>query len=77
MPGERPHLVEHKLFVPPPPPSPPGCKDDFEEGCPGWAQTGECDRNPPFMVGSASQPGSCLLSCGSCDLMAYKNSNEV
>lgn len=77
MPGERPHHIEHTLFVPPPPPTTPGCKDEHEERCPGWAESGECDINPAFMVGNVGEPGSCLLSCGRCDLMAYKNSNEV
>lgn len=77
MPGEHAERVEHKLFVPPPPPAPPGCRDAVEQTCPGWAETGECETNPVFMVGTADQPGSCLLSCRRCDLMAHRNSNEV
>lgn len=60
--------VKHQVFVPPPPPAPPGCKDDHA-ACPGWAEGGECQSNAAFMVGGAGNPGSCLLSCGRCDLM--------
>lgn len=53
--------------MPPPPPAPPGCKDSKAE-CPGWAEGGECQANPGFMVGTLAQPGACLLSCWRCDL---------
>ena len=41
--------------------------------CASWAEGGECDNNPGFMVGVQSNPGSCLLSCGRCDLMQFKS----
>lgn len=42
--------------------------DDDEEACPEWATSGECERNPSFMVGTRQRPGRCLLSCKRCDL---------
>lgn len=77
MPGERAEHIEHTVFVPPPPPAIPGCKDLDEDKCQGWAQGGECDRNSAFMVGTIDRPGSCLVSCGRCDLVAHKNTNEI
>eukprot|EP00892_Ulva_mutabilis_P010743 jgi/Ulvmu1/8040/UM004_0277.1 len=69
MPGEVAERVEHVKFTPPKPPAPPGCKD-AEYECIGWADSGECESNEPFMVGTREKPGHCILSCGRCDLMA-------
>lgn len=66
--GERAETVRHVVFQPPAPPTPPGCKD-LSKSCPDWAQGGECESNPGFMVGQEGQPGTCLLSCNRCDLM--------
>jgi prolyl 4-hydroxylase len=66
---ETAERVEHVVFAPPPPPAPTGCKD-AEYACKGWADSGECESNPGFMVGTKIHPGRCLLSCGRCDLMA-------
>ena len=43
-----------------PPPPPLLCKDD-NTGCPRWAEDGECERNPGFML------HSCAGSCNACD----------
>ncbi|KAI7835426.1 hypothetical protein COHA_010673 [Chlorella ohadii] len=74
--GEQAVEVHQAVFVPPPPPAPPGCKDD-NPGCPGWAEGGECQNNPGYMVGSADRPGACLLSCGRCDLMPSARSRKL
>jgi hypothetical protein len=66
--GEEAVTVRHVVHRPPPPPAPPGCRD-LHPDCPGWAEGGECDHNPGYMVGDDDEPGSCLLSCGRCDLM--------
>ena len=41
------------------------CADDGENAaqCTGWAAAGECDKNPEFMVGTMTAPGSCVMSC--------------
>lgn len=39
---------------------------DQDENCPRWAATGECQRNPIFMVGSPDYYGTCRKSCGVC-----------
>lgn len=70
--GEKAQTVKHVVFRPPPAPAPPGCRDLHKE-CPGWAEGGECEGNPKFMVGTKEAPGDCLLSCGRCDLMKLKN----
>jgi prolyl 4-hydroxylase len=66
--GERAVQVDHVVHRPSPPPAPPGCTDSHEN-CAGWAEGGECESNPGFMIGTKEQPGACLLSCGRCDLM--------
>eukprot|EP00899_Mesostigma_viride_P021189 jgi/Mesvir1/29071/Mv18378-RA.1 len=38
------------------------CKDQ-EDSCGMWATSGECAANRPFMIGSLSNPGSCIDSC--------------
>ena len=66
--GETAERVEHVIFAPPKPPIPPGCKDTRPE-CNGWADGGECESNPDYMIGTKQFPGVCLASCGRCDLM--------
>lgn len=70
MPHEKAEKVEHVQFRPDRPPAPPGCKD-AEFSCIGWADSGECESNEAFMIGSPGRPGHCLLSCGRCDLMLH------
>eukprot|EP00877_Chromochloris_zofingiensis_P014720 jgi/Chrzof1/9501/Cz04g05150.t1 len=65
--GQPAHRVTRIIYAPPPPPAPPGCKDE-NSMCPGWAESGQCDTNPGYMVGTAQFPGACLLSCERCDL---------
>ena len=38
------------------------CKDDIQwsQQCPGWVASGECQRNPDFML------AACAKSCGKC-----------
>lgn len=66
--NEIPKTVHHVTFKELRPPAPPGCKDEHTS-CEGWAEAGECDSNPGFMVGIKGDPGKCLLSCGRCDLL--------
>jgi hypothetical protein len=37
--------------------------------CPVWAESGECEANPGYMVGNKNRPGDCLVSCARCDLL--------
>ncbi|XP_006643817.1 probable prolyl 4-hydroxylase 6 [Oryza brachyantha] len=41
------------------------CTDE-EDRCVSWAASGECDRNPVFMIGSPDYYGSCRKSCRVC-----------
>lgn len=41
------------------------CTDE-DENCPHWASTGECHRNPVYMVGSPDYYGTCRKSCNAC-----------
>lgn len=41
------------------------CTDE-DENCTRWAATGECERNPVFMVGSPDYYGTCRKSCNAC-----------
>jgi prolyl 4-hydroxylase len=45
------------------------CLTVAAQECPVWAESGECVVNPSFMVGDKNNPGSCLASCGRCDLL--------
>jgi len=44
------------------------CADE-DELCAMWADAGECERNPTYMVGSRARPGKCVLSCDRCDVV--------
>lgn len=39
---------------------------DLNQNCQRWAEFGECDKNPEYMVGSPALPGYCRSSCKSC-----------
>ncbi|XP_074349036.1 putative prolyl 4-hydroxylase 12 isoform X2 [Apium graveolens] len=41
------------------------CTDE-DETCPKWAEIGECERNPVFMIGSPDYYGTCRKSCNAC-----------
>nr|GLL28177.1 probable prolyl 4-hydroxylase 12 isoform X1 [Ipomoea trifida]GMC98528.1 probable prolyl 4-hydroxylase 12 isoform X1 [Ipomoea batatas] len=43
----------------------PDCMDE-DDNCPRWAASGECQRNPVFMVGSPDYYGTCRKSCNVC-----------
>lgn len=45
---------------------PEGVCDDENDGCKVWAQQGECEKNPNFMVGPPHEDGHCMRSCGKC-----------
>jgi len=44
------------------------CADE-DDLCGMWAEAGECERNPTYMVGSRARPGKCNASCERCDLL--------
>lgn len=48
-------------------PAEPGLCLDSDERCPQWAQQGECERNPKFMVGEGGENGACRQSCKACE----------
>jgi len=50
-----------KLEVPIPPPTPCVDADDTNESCSYWASTGECEKNPPYML------AACPKSCRACE----------
>ncbi|KAG2443592.1 hypothetical protein HXX76_001943 [Chlamydomonas incerta] len=67
--GERPEMIEqHPQPKVRPSDLPPGC-DDGDDMCETWAESGECERNASFMVGSRARPGKCIASCKRCDLV--------
>jgi len=39
---------------------------DEDENCPMWAKSGECEKNPLYMVGSNDSSGKCRKSCKVC-----------
>ncbi|KAL2334724.1 hypothetical protein Fmac_015937 [Flemingia macrophylla] len=41
------------------------CTDE-DDSCAAWAATGECQRNPVFMIGSPDYFGTCRKSCNAC-----------
>ncbi|OIW12430.1 hypothetical protein TanjilG_04179 [Lupinus angustifolius] len=42
-----------------------GCSDE-NENCPKWANIGECEKNPLYMVGNGEVKGYCMKSCNVC-----------
>ncbi|GLI65700.1 hypothetical protein VaNZ11_009211 [Volvox africanus] len=61
--------VTRVIYAPPPPPALPGCTNSHRL-CEHWAESGECESNPTYMVGVKGNPGACILACNRCDLMA-------
>ena len=56
--------------------APRGCEDKSIE-CKMWGVTGECERNPGFMVGTPEHPGSCLWACKRCDIVGVSIPEEI
>lgn len=53
-------------------PRDPGVCEDLDDRCGRWASSGECDRNPEFMLGKGSNSmGACRKSCGACTACGY------
>ncbi|KAK4754697.1 hypothetical protein SAY87_002801 [Trapa incisa] len=44
---------------------PSECYDE-NENCPFWAKSGECEKNPVYMVGNEKSYGFCRKSCNAC-----------
>lgn len=59
LPSAAPLLLDASLSLAAPPLA-AGCKDE-KSACQGWAEGGECESNPGFMVGTKDAPGACLL----------------
>jgi prolyl 4-hydroxylase len=66
--GERQEKITRVMYLPPMPPQPDDCKNRHEL-CDHWAEAGECESNPSFMIGTKGSPGSCIRACYRCDLM--------
>ena len=45
---------------------PEGVCDDEDDKCEGWANAGECEKNPAYMIGNKNEDGFCMRSCGKC-----------
>ncbi|CAL1371193.1 unnamed protein product [Linum trigynum] len=41
------------------------CSDE-DDNCPAWATSGECEKNPVYMIGSDDYFGTCRKSCKAC-----------
>ncbi|GAB4818415.1 hypothetical protein N2152v2_005461 [Parachlorella kessleri] len=52
------------------PGQPQECADKHDL-CGAWATSGECLRNPFYMIGTQQEPGACLKSCNRCDILAF------
>ncbi|GFR49100.1 hypothetical protein Agub_g10896 [Astrephomene gubernaculifera] len=66
--GEREETVHRVMYVPPPPPAVPGCKNTHKL-CQHWSESGECESNPGYMIGHKGAPGACVLACNRCDIL--------
>ena len=44
--------------------------EDRNAMCATWVASGECEKNPNFMVGDPFMLGDCMLSCGACEKCA-------
>eukprot|EP00892_Ulva_mutabilis_P006526 jgi/Ulvmu1/4245/UM192_0005.1 len=45
----------------------PGDCRDYDKLCDTWAERGECEANPTFMLGDAAGRGHCRRACGACE----------
>ncbi|KAF5829741.1 hypothetical protein DUNSADRAFT_15565 [Dunaliella salina] len=48
---------------------------DLHPMCETWADEGECEANPEYMIGTAIHPGHCLRACAMCSTLP--SSDEV
>ena len=44
--------------------------EDTHTLCAKWAGSGECEKNPKYMIGDDSRLGTCRLSCHACEACA-------
>ncbi|CAI5999627.1 unnamed protein product [Closterium sp. NIES-65] len=44
--------------------------------CDAWAATGECERNRPYMIGTAANPGACRKACNACEDVTAEYSED-
>jgi prolyl 4-hydroxylase len=65
-PGEAAEVIEQTPQVVP---KQPGECDDMNENCDAWSVSGECEKNPGYMIGTVERPGACLKACGRCDIL--------
>ncbi|PSC75580.1 putative prolyl 4-hydroxylase 4 [Micractinium conductrix] len=55
----------------------PDCQDQ-SSSCKSWASSGECDKNPVFMLGTREKPGNCIKACGKCaDFFEFKGASRA
>ena len=62
----RPESYAYDAAAETPPPDPGLCVD-VEARCAEWAASGECAKNPGYMLGAAASPGMCRRSCRACE----------
>uniref|UniRef100_A0ACD5VBL4 Uncharacterized protein n=2 Tax=Avena sativa TaxID=4498 RepID=A0ACD5VBL4_AVESA len=60
------HMYASKIEKPKPSPASEDDCSDEDDKCVGWAASGECERNPVFMIGSTDYYGTCRKSCRAC-----------
>ncbi|GBF92354.1 hypothetical protein Rsub_05556 [Raphidocelis subcapitata] len=60
----------------------PGVCDNSDANCQSWADSGECSKNPGYMVGDNGSLGACRRACGVCtvcepgDLACYNENRR-
>jgi prolyl 4-hydroxylase len=62
----KPFRPESYEYSPDGAPPDPGTCTDSDARCADWAASGECEKNPSYMLGGASDPGMCRRSCKAC-----------
>ncbi len=55
------------LATPHTPQPDPGLCTNRHTQCKTWAEAGECQKNPGYMLGGSSGQGMCRLACGECE----------
>lgn len=46
----------------------PGMCQDIHNSCQFWAESGECENNPGYMLGGGGAVGNCRLACKACEV---------